>query len=101
MNKETAIKEVKDLLKKNEIEYKDDFPVDIVMVKVGRVNHFLHFTNNSITIISSVKVGNEDVQTTHINRWYEDIEGFVFRNNQLWINDNTLGYMTFAMKQGL
>lgn len=101
MNRETAIKEIKDLLKENGVEYNDNFPVDIVNVKVGRLRHFFHFTEHSITIISSVTVGREDIQTTHINRWYEDIEGFVFCNNQLWINDKTLGYMTFAMKQGL
>lgn len=101
MNKETAIKEVKDLLRKNGIEYKDDFAIDIIMVEVGRISHFLHFTEHSIAIISSVKVGKKDVQTTHIDRWYRDIDGFKFHDNVLWINGNTLGYMTFAMKQGL
>ena len=100
MNKEAAIKEIKDLLRKNGIEYKDDFEIDIIMVKVGRISHFLHFTEKSIAIISSVKVGKQNVQTTHIDRWYRDIEGFYFIKNALWIKDFTLGYMTFEMKQG-
>ena len=100
MNKETAITTIKSLLRQNGVEFKDGFAIDIIIVKVGRVSHFLHFTDKSVAIISSVKVGKQDIQTTHIDRWYRDIEGFDFIIDALWIKDATLGYMTFDMKQG-
>ena len=100
MDKKFAFNSVKELLAKNGVEFKADFPIEMIMVKVGRISHFMHFTERSFAIISSVKVGKKDIETTHLDRWYEDIAGFRFLEGQLWIDDNTLGYIVLNCKQG-
>ena len=100
MDKTFAYNTVKKLLSENGIEFSADYPIEIVMAKTGRINQFFHFSNCSVAIISTVTVGNKDIETTYIDRWYEDITGFRFVEGQLWIDGKDLGYTVVSFRQG-
>ena len=100
MGKTFAYDTVKRLLSENGIEFRADFPVEIVMAKAGRINQFFHFTEHSVAIISAVTVGKKDIETAHIDRWYEDITGFRFVDGQLWVDGKDLGYTVVNFRQG-
>lgn len=99
MDMRVAVNNVKELLTENAVEFKTDSSIDMIKVIVGRISHFMHFSDGSLTIISSVEVGKNDIEVTYIDRWYKDITRFRFHNGQLWIDGNTLGCIVLNCKQ--
>ena len=100
MDKAFAYNMVKKLLSENGVEFRADFPVEIIMAKAGRITQFFHFSEMSVAIISAVTVGKKDIETAHIDCWYEDITGFRFVDGQLWVDGKTLGYTVLNFRQG-
>ena len=100
MDKKFAYNTVKNLLSENGIAFISDYPIKIVIAKAGRIAQFFHFSEKSVAIISSVRVGKKDIDTTHIDIWYEDITGFRFIEGQLWVDLKGLGYTVMNFTQG-
>lgn len=100
MDKTFAYNTVKKLLSENGVEFRADYPMELVMARAGRISHFFNFTERSVSIISSVTVGKKDIETTSLDFWYDDVTGFRFVDGQLWVDCKTLGYTVVNFKQG-
>ena len=104
MNKEKAFNEVKGLLTKNGIEFtvskSDDG--DAITAKAGKVIQWFTFSDTSIAVISSVIACNYDeIVTSHINMWYEDVREFSFIGGELWLWIKEFGFVVIAFEPNI
>ena len=99
MNKEKAFIEVKELLTKNGIEFTVSEDGDTITAKAGKIVQWFHFTENTISVASSVLIDGEDIETSRFCRGYKDVEEFCF-DGDLWIRGKGMfEYTIIALKQ--
>ena len=84
MNKEKAFNEVKELLVKNGIEFSEGVLIRTILAKVGRIIQWFFFTENKISVASSVLIDGEEIETSRFSMGYKDIQEFCF-DGDLWI----------------
>lgn len=99
MNKEKAFNDVKELLTKNGIEFKEGVVERTILAKVGRIIQWFHFTENTISVASSVLIDGEEIETSRFSMAYMDIEEFCFIRGDLWIREKGFGYTILALKK--
>lgn len=101
MNKEKAFNDVKELLTKNGIEFEEGVFVRTTLAKVGRIIHWFHFTENTISVASSVLIDGEEIETSRFSMGYKDIQEFCFVDGDLWIRGKgVFGYTIIAFNDG-
>lgn len=99
MNKEKAFNEVKELLTKNGIEFKEGVIERTILAKAGRIIQWFHFTELSISVASSVLIDGEEIETSRFCMEYKDIQEFCFIRGGLWIREKGFGHTILALKK--
>lgn len=100
MTKDIAMETIATLLSDNGIKFTMDKAFGYIRAVVGRIEHFFSFSEKSVSIMSYVWVGKKEISTSHMNKWYRDIEKIHFHDNELWIHSNGLGFFNVNMAQG-
>jgi len=99
MTEEKAFNDVKELLVKNGIEFKEGIFERTITAKAGKIIQWFHFTKNSFSVASAVIIDKRRIETSTINKYYEKITGFCFVKGDLWIREKGLGYTILALKK--
>lgn len=101
MNKEKGFNDVKELLTKNGIEFKEEVFERTILAKVGRIIQWFHFTELSISVASSVLIDGEEIETSRFSMEYKDIQEFFFIDGDLWIRGKgVFEYTIIAFNDG-
>lgn len=101
MNEEKGFNDVKELLTKNGIEFKEGVFVKTILAKVGRIIHWFHFSELSISVASSVLIGRDAIEISRISMGYEAIQEFCFIDGDLWIRGKEVfEYTIIAFNDG-